>query len=56
MLRAVLPKPGAREIWMLSGASDDTGFGTDGRLPPIEEDWFEEAAEAAASELPEGEQ
>jgi len=38
MLCAVLPKPGARELWMLSGTCDESGFGADGRLPSIEEE------------------
>ena len=37
MLRAVLPKVKARELWMLTGACDETGFGAEGRLPEIEE-------------------
>ena len=53
MLRAVLPKPGARELWMLSGTCDESGFGADGRLPSIEEelhghDEGEESGEPAA--------
>jgi len=38
MLRAVLPKTLAKELWMLTGAPDADGFGADGRLPAIEED------------------
>ena len=38
ILRAVLPKPGARELWILSGTCDESGFGVDGRLPSIEEE------------------
>jgi hypothetical protein len=37
MLRAVLPKAQAKDLWMLTGASDETGYGAEGRLPEIEE-------------------
>ena len=38
MLRAVLPKAQAKDLWILTGAVDETGYGAEGRLPEIEEE------------------
>ena len=45
MVRAVLPKPRAKELWMVTGAT--AAFDAAARLPSIEED-VTEAGHAAA--------
>ena len=46
------PKASAKETWLLTGVCNDDGGKCCDRLEEIEEDWLEEAAEAAASEPP----
>ena len=36
MIRAVLPKTGAKQLWTMTGVCDEDGFGALGRLPQIE--------------------
>ena len=51
MLRAVLPNPGARELWMLSGTGDESGFGAEERLPSIEEENGDSADDTSLNEV-----
>ncbi len=38
MVRAVLPKPSAKELWMVTGAPGADGIGSGSKLPEIDEE------------------
>ena len=52
MVRAVQPPIGAKELWMLTGVADESGFGVQGRLAAIDEDMekLHEGGDASAAD------